>query len=206
MSNINQPPNKNTEVPEQLWQKARGLLARISREPISPTHLRAGKKVNGYYYAIGNESYLYDADTDTVYKYDFFPNTITEIIDDESIIREVKEKIKNDEIINNARREVAELLTSHEVTQEILMLHMEFTGGHVRGPTTKDGIMFYQVGHDLDQDSYIGYKDGQRYVYIVSDSDEPMPDDLDACYPPPKETIRPVDQFEGNVYIGNFYR
>lgn len=184
-------------VPQEIKNKAAENYHEVGQAAI--VNPETGEDVYGFLYTIGEDEntkeYLYDAENDTVWLYGWSDEV--KLITDPEIIKNIKEQVEKDQEIDKARQQVAELLSAKVELQQILRWHMEYTRGGIR-PTEKDGIVFYQVGHNASHEFYAGYKDGQLYEYTCGESWEP---EDNPNLPGISEYVRPVEEFG---YMGHF--
>ena len=102
-----------------------------------------------------------------------FDSETEELVSDEKIISAIKAKCEEDWEISCARGKVAEIFSNQNpILARILRIHLEYEGAMAAGhfkknfkcePYQKDGIDFYEVGHNATHHFYLGIKDGKVY-------------------------------------------
>lgn len=127
-----------------------------------------------------------------------FDSKTEELVSDKEIISIIISKFEEDQKIACARDKVSEMLSGNNpVLAEILRMHLEYNNGRMRHPLTKDGIDFYEVGHNATHHFYLGIKDGKAYkLSTYYDYDPETHEDIS------EEHIREVTGDWG--YIGHY--
>ncbi|MBN2096741.1 hypothetical protein JW752_05120 [Candidatus Peregrinibacteria bacterium] len=197
-------------------QRVRRILnsKRIPKKQIGKNADRFGKRkknLEGDVCRLGNKQYLI-TERDEVY--DFVtgreitdPNIIAQVFDtDNQIARQQQEESGYDALdylseLEEVRRieehvdEVAQALREADtITRDILCWHLEYTQGQIR-PIEKEGIIFYQVGHNASHEFYAGVKEDRKYKYTVGENY----DEEGNFYP--DEKIYEVDEWG---YMGHY--
>lgn len=116
--------------------------------------------VSGDLYCLNHVEYMVNADGAVIRKEDY---EHPEVVTDPAVLISIKAQIQEDIEIRAARRVLAtEKSQQDSKLKEVLLAHLEYTGGHVSSHI-EEGITFYQVGRNASHEFYLGVKDGKYY-------------------------------------------
>lgn len=133
----------------------------ISERSYNQSGYIGSDKFSGVLFYIDDHEYAADTAGGELVVYDC---ETRDLVKDEKIVASIKTKLEEDQHISHARGEVAVILSDNNpVLAEILRMHLEYSNGKIGHPFTKDGIDFYEVGHNATHHFYLGIKDGKVY-------------------------------------------
>jgi hypothetical protein len=126
-------------------------------------------RFEGPYFYIEDKRYVWDERHDG----SVFDGETDEVITDEKIISTIRAKLEEDWEISSARDKIADVLSNQNpVLTKILRLHLEYESARAGDfynknfdcrPCKRNGIDFYEVGHNATHHFYLGIKDGKVY-------------------------------------------